>query len=86
MAVLGAFGACASSLVLSRIVSMCFLLVVLGVAISAIRTFLHPDAQIAGGIRWIGLALSGVASFVAVGPHCLCGGADPGIAGRFGCG
>jgi hypothetical protein len=66
MAVLGAFGACASSLVLSRIVSMCFLLVVLGVAISAIRTFLHPDAQIAGGIRWIGLALSGVASFVAV--------------------
>jgi hypothetical protein len=58
----GVFGAYASSFVLSPIVSAVFVLIVLGVAISSIRTLLHPDAAyVMGGIRWLGISLCAIA-------------------------
>ena len=64
---LGVFGAWASSFVLSPIVSAVFLLIVLGVAISSIRTLVHPDAAYASGnIRWLGIALSALACLCAI--------------------
>jgi len=66
LAFLGVFGAYASSFVLSPIVSAVFVLIVLGVAISAIRTLVHPDAvYVAGNIRWLGIALSGISILLA---------------------
>ncbi len=63
----GVFGAYASSFVISPIVSAVFVLIVLGVSISAIRTLLHPDAAyVAGSIRWLGISLSALASLASV--------------------
>lgn len=67
LAFLGVFGAYASSFVLSPVVSAVFVLIVLGVAISSIRTLVHPDAAyVSGSIRWLGVTLSGLACAVAV--------------------
>ena len=67
LAFFGAFGAYASSFVLSPVVSAVFVLIVLGVAISAIRTLVHPDAvYVAGNIRWLGIGLSGISILLSL--------------------
>ena len=66
LAFFGVFGAYASSFVLSPLVSMGFLLIVLGVAVSCVRTLVHPDAFVTGGIRWLGVALGAAAALGAV--------------------
>jgi hypothetical protein len=67
LAFFGVFGAYASSFVLSPVVSAVFVLIVLGVSISSIRTLVHPDAvYVAGSIRWLGIALSGISILVSV--------------------
>jgi hypothetical protein len=66
LCIFGVVGAVASTLVLSKIVSMVFLVIVLGVSISSIRTLTHPDASVTGNLRWLGVALSSLAAFGAV--------------------
>jgi hypothetical protein len=66
-AVLALFGAGAAAVIpVSAWVSIPFLVIALGVAISAMRTLNHPDAHVIGGIRHAAIAACGIAIAVAI--------------------
>lgn len=66
-AVLAFFGGAAAAIVpLASPVAIVFLLVALAVAISAIRTLVHPDARVIGVMRPLAIAGAGLAIAVAL--------------------
>ncbi len=61
------FGSAAAAIVpLASVVAIPFLVIALGVAISAIRTLNHPDARVIGAIRHVAIAAAGVGIAIAL--------------------
>jgi hypothetical protein len=66
-AILAFFGAGAAAVMpLAPIVAIPFLFIALAVAISAIRTLIHPDAHVIGALRHVATAIAGVGIAVAI--------------------
>jgi hypothetical protein len=60
-----AFFAVGGTVILPGIVGIVFLVIVLGVGISATRTLIHREAAVIGGLRWVGVALAVIATLSA---------------------
>lgn len=60
-----AFLAVGGTIILPPIIAIAFLVVVLGVGISATRTLVHSEAAVIGGLRWLGVALAVIATLNA---------------------
>ena len=57
-----AFLAVGPTVILPAIIAIPFLVIALGVGISAVRTLLHQDAAVIGGLRWVGVVLALIAT------------------------